>query len=370
LYAEEGGVAWSGVCAPFDLLNAMGLTSCFVEFVGAMLASLGASAATLERAEAAGYGADTCGYHRAVVGAALEGLLPVPRFLVGTSTPCTGGLATLENLARIFDKELFVLHIPPAQSEEAVAYVAKQLRSLVKFVEERTGRPLDGARLAEAMNWTNQTRERLIQVYQLAARVPSPVAGRTLANLGIVAPLFMGTPAGSHVADAFHRQLSESVAAGTSGVPGERLRILWIQNRIQFKNPLIEAMEAEFGAAVVVDELNTIFWDPIDLDEPYSGLARRALRMPLGGSLSYRLGRLRELARTYRVHGAVIPCHWGCRQGTGARGLIQEGLAQVGVPVLNLEVDCVDARNYSPGQMQTRLEAFLEMLAARPSPWE
>jgi benzoyl-CoA reductase/2-hydroxyglutaryl-CoA dehydratase subunit BcrC/BadD/HgdB len=47
-----------------------------------------------------------------------------------------------------------------------------------------------------------------------------------------------------------------------------------------------------------------------------------------------------------------------------------EGLKEIGVPMLNLEVDCVDARSFSEGQLRTRLEAFLEMIANRPSPWE
>jgi hypothetical protein len=65
------------------------------------------------------------------------------------------------------------------------------------------------------------------------------------------------------------------------------------------------------------------------------------------------------------VDGVIHPCHWGCRQGTGIRGLIQQGLAELDVPVLNLEVDCVDARSFSEGQLRTRLEAFLELIAGR-----
>ena len=39
LYSGKDTVAWCGVAVPFDLLNAMGITSCFVEFVGAVLAA-------------------------------------------------------------------------------------------------------------------------------------------------------------------------------------------------------------------------------------------------------------------------------------------------------------------------------------------
>ncbi len=40
------------------------------------------------------------------------------------------------------------------------------------------------------------------------------------------------------------------------------------------------------------------------------------------------------------------------------------GLKAAGVPLLNLEVDCVDPRNFSQGQLMTRLEAFIEMIVS------
>jgi len=49
---------------------------------------------------------------------------------------------------------------------------------------------------------------------------------------------------------------------------------------------------------------------------------------------------------------------------------VGQGLKAIGVPVLNLEVDCVDPRNFAEGQLRTRIEAFTEMLAERPSPWD
>ena len=72
LYSGEHRVAWCGVVAPFDMLAAMNLTSCFVEFVGAMLSSTGAVGTFLEESEHAGFAADTCGYHRSVLGAAIQ----------------------------------------------------------------------------------------------------------------------------------------------------------------------------------------------------------------------------------------------------------------------------------------------------------
>jgi len=369
LYDGEHTVAWCGVTAPFDLLSAMGVTSCFVEFVGAMLAATGLEGAFMEEAEGAGFTRDTCGYHRSVLGAARKGLMPVPDFLVATTSPCSGGVAVMENLARHFEKDLFVLNIPQAETDQGIQYLADQIRDLVAFVSHHTGRSLNEDRLVRSIENTNQMRDYLVEVYRHAAHVPSPVDSRTLSNFGIVMALLLGTESGVEVAHFFASHLAEKAAAGVSGVSREKIRLMWIQNRIQFKNPLLKMIEDSYGAAVIADELNCITWGPIDPDDPFPGMARRSISIPFNDQVARRISLLQEMARSYRVDGAINPCHWGCRQGTGARGMVTDGLKAIGVPVMNLEVDCVDSRNFSEGQLRTRLEAFMEMLEGRPSPW-
>lgn len=369
LYSKTGHVAWCGVAAPFDLLSAMGVTSCFVEFVGGMLAVSGFAETFLEEAEQAGFGGDICGYHRTIMGAARKGLMPVPSFLIATSCPCSSGQATVENLARHFAKDLFVLNVPQEATREGIAYLSDQLRNMVRFISDHTGKTLDENRLRETIDFTNRTRKILVDLYRLAGSIPSPVNGKLLSNFGIIMNLFLGTQAGVDIAREFHDDLAARVEKGLSGIGEERLRLMWIQNRIQFQQPLIQMMEKQYGAVVVVDELNDINWDPIDPDDPFPGMARRAILNPFNGRGGRRVELLQKLAREYRIDGAINPCHWGCRQGTGARGMVAQGLKDVGVPVLNLEVDCVDARNFAEGQLATRLEAFAEMLKNRESPW-
>lgn len=362
LFSGKDRVAWCGVLVPFDLLNAMGVTSCFVEFVGAALASSGAAGPPLEEAEQAGYATDGCGYHRAVHGATLQGLMPRPDFLIATSAPCTGGLAVIENLARHFGKDLFVINIPQDRDDAGVAYLADQFRAMTEFVAAHTGEPLDPVRFRAAIERVNRTREIVLELYEYARAVPSPTQRRDMVNFGILLPLLFGTDAAVRVAETYRDQFARKVKAGIAGVPGEQVRLLWIQNRIQFRSQVEESLEEQYRAAIVIDELNDIDWEPIDPDDPYTGLARRALSVPLCGPAATRVRNLQRLARAYRVDGAINPCHWGCRQGAGIRGLLEIGLKDIGVPVLNLEVDCMDERNFAPGQVRTRIEAFMEML--------
>ena len=362
LFDPQQRVAWCGVMAPFDLLSALGVNSCFVEFVGAMLAGTGGVGPLLEVAEEEGYAPDSCSYHRAVTGAALRQMMPVPDFLIATSSPCTGGLAVIENLARHFQRDLFVIHIPPNRSDESVNQLAAQLMAMVEFVVDHTKRPLDPERLAAAVNATNEMRELLLQTYELARVVPSPARRRDMVNFGIVMSLFLGTPGGVEVARAYRDEFAYKVKNGLAGTADEKIRLLWLQNRIQFKNP-VDKLFQEYGATVVVDELNDIDWPAIDPEQPYLSMARRILSVPLTASVARRLSTLKRLAADFGVDGAINPCHWGCRQGSGARGLVEAGLREVGVPVLNLEVDCVDSRQFGEGQIRTRIEAFLELLS-------
>lgn len=367
LYSGEHRVAWCGVVAPFDMLAAMNLTSCFVEFVGAMLASTGAVGTFLEESEHAGFAAETCGYHRSVLGAAIQKVMPLPDVMVATTCPCTGGLAAMENLARIFGKELFVLDVPTFDTPESVRYLANQYKDMFRFISAQTNEKLDEDKLREAMVKSNKARELMKEAYRLAEHVPSPASGESLANFGIVMAVFLGTDAGVEIAQAYKDEYEAMVQNGQSGVPDEKIRLFWLQNRIQFKNPLIKMLQRDYQASIVIDELNDITWDPIDIEDPFTGVAKRTITNPLNGEISRRLDHLRRLSKAYKVDGAVNPCHWGCRQGTGARGLIQAGLKEIGVPVVNLEVDCVDTRNFAEGQIRTRLEAFIEMLRTNKS---
>jgi hypothetical protein len=281
LFSGKDRVAWCGVLAPFDLLNAMGVTSCFVEFVGATLAAGGAVGSPLQEAGQAGYSTDGCGYHRAVTGATLQGIMPDPDFLIATSAPCTGGLAVIENLARHFRKDLFVIHVPQDRGEAGVAYLADQFRAMTRFVAAHTGEPLDPARLRAVIESVNRVRKILLEMYTYARTVPSPARRRDMINFGILVPLLFGTDAAVRVAEAYRNEFKRKADAGVAGIQGEQVRLLWIQNRIQFRNPVDEWLAEQYRAAIVIDELNDIDWEPIDPDDPYVGLARRALSIPL-----------------------------------------------------------------------------------------
>jgi benzoyl-CoA reductase/2-hydroxyglutaryl-CoA dehydratase subunit BcrC/BadD/HgdB len=361
LYTRDEKIAWCGVTIPFDLLNSMGITSCFVEFVGAMLSSNETAPIFIKEAEDSGYAPDSCAYHRAVTGAMLKDIMPEPDFIIGSSSPCTAGLAVMEDMARRFKKDFFILNVPQNNSKESVKFLTDQIKEMTRFITAHTQKPLSMEKLGMALEFFNESSLILKDIYNLAKQTPSPVDNKLLKDFGTVIGLIMGTRKGVEICQAFKDELIDRIESKKIDPSKEKIRIMWIQNRIQYKFP-IEKMLEDFGVKIVIDELNDVTWEPMDPDNPFESIAKRIISIPYSLGTTERIAHMQMLAREYKLDGAINPCHWGCRQGTGVRGLTTKGLKDVNVPVLNLEIDCVDSRNLAQGQIETRLEAFVEML--------
>ncbi len=364
MFDPDWKVAWTTVFVPFEILSAMGVSGMFVEFVGAMLAGAGVSRSFFERAEHEGYSTDGCSYHRTIMGAALQGILPDPDLLIAASFPCNGGVKAIERIGELTKKEVFVINAPYDGTEKAVEYLTGQYERLIAHVKRITGRELDPDKLAQAIRYNNEARQYLVEAFDLCKRVPSPASSDDWKNF-VINVLIAGTKEGVTVAKTYRDELQSRVDRGIAGLPGEQYRLLWIQNRIQFKNDLIDVLEDTYKANVVIDELNYVYWEPLDEHDPLRSLARRHVTHPLVGPAERRLQYLTRMAKEFKVDGVINPSHWGCRQSAGMRGLFKNAFQELNKPLLHLDVDCVDERNYARGQILTRLEAFMELLASK-----
>jgi len=232
---------------------------------------------------------------------------------------------------------------------------------MIEYIETETGRKIDYNKLKQTIRYNNEAREYVLEVENYCKNVPSPANSNDLKNF-IMFILLQGTKEGVEVAKTYRDEFKHRVDNGIYNLPEEKHRLLWIQNRIQFKTDLIEVLEKEYGANVVIEEFNHIWWKPMDENDPLRSLAQRTITQPIIGPVERRLKVISQLAKDYKINGAINPAHLGCRQTAGARVLFKDTLQKVGVPLIHLDVDCVDERNYSRGQTLTRLEAFMEML--------
>lgn len=363
IFDNDWSIAWTTVFVPYEILNSMSVSGMFIEFFGAMLAGTGMSSKYLDLSESKGFSTDSCSYHRTIIGAAMDGLLPEPDVLIGASIPCNGGVKALKRIGEIFNKDVFILNIPIDITTDAVDYLTDQFEQMIEYIENETGRKLDYDKLKKTIKYNNQAREYLIELNNLCKNVPSPANSNDLKNF-IIYVLLQGTEESVEVAKLFRDEFKFRIENGLTGLSKEKFRLMWIQNRIQFKTDILRVLEENYGAKIVIDELNHIWWEPMDENQPLRSLAKRIITHPIVGPADRRLEVITQLAQAYKIDGAVNPAHWGCRQSAGARVLFKDALQKIGIPLIHLDVDCVDQRNYAPGQIMTRLEAFLEMLAS------
>lgn len=362
VFERKDPLVWVNVTVPFEIVNCFPVVSIYSEFVGAVLSGAQMAAPYLEKAEAAGYPTDLCSYHRALLGASLGELLPQPVGALSATVPCDGGVKGVGEIAHLSKVPMLTLNVPETATDEGVKYLAGKLEESTRFLAEVSGAPFDKELLRTNIEKSNKTAEILKRVYAFSGQVPAPLTHKDLKNFQIVMLPLLGTDEGIEIGETFEKEFTDRVKNKTGGIENEKIRLLWIQNRIQFPNELLDHIAVNYGANIVWDELNEIYWDPIDPDDPFIGLAKRLIQSPLGGDFPLRLSTLANRSKQYSIHGAIHPCHWGCRQSLNARKLFAKALEDVGVPMMTLDVDCVDQRSFSPGQLLTRLEAFCEML--------
>ena len=161
--------------------------------------------------------------------------------------------------------------------------------------------------------------------------------------------------------------LAEISASGNAHTG--RARIMLIGSVLT--NPeFIKSIE-EQGGLVVTDELctSTRYWgDPVALDKatsPLEAIARRYLNnFPCARMFpsEERFKRIIDFALDFKVDGVISQIVRYCVPYCHDLPLLTERLKEKGIPTLALDVEYGTSGS---GQIQTRVQAFLEMLEAR-----
>ena len=104
-------------------------------------------------------------------------------------------------------------------------------------------------------------------------------------------------------------------------------------------------------------------WEPLDPKEPYRSLARKLLQ---SGFLdpSLRVEYVKKAVAAGKFNGVILYTHGFGRCSLADRSLsklLRENLDEIGVPLLALEGDCMDA-SIDPCSTVTKIASFVEAL--------
>jgi benzoyl-CoA reductase/2-hydroxyglutaryl-CoA dehydratase subunit BcrC/BadD/HgdB len=365
LKAYESGkkVVYTSVYAfPMELLAAFDIAPFDFENAGGLIAASEMGTQMLKEAEDRGYSMDTCSIHRIGLGASFMDHFPEPDLLLTTSYYCDQKAKTNEILSLLHGKESFLLYVPSEINKESVKYVEKQLRQVAGKLGEITGNGLDEDRLKEAVRRSNRARKSRLKLLDLLKHRPAPWGGFQSIVFSIQGTMFEGTEVMERLNEAFLRKAEERVNTGK--LWPEKYRLFWFAWAPPYENQLFD-MLGEYQVSVPMCETIRVFWDEIDEDNPFEGLALKCLMNPLVGPGTRRTEGLDKIIDEYNIDGAILFATPACRHANGAYRLLKKSLGKNGVPFLLLDMDICDPRGYSKEQTKTRLEGFIELMSQR-----
>jgi len=350
----------SGYAFPLELLWAFDVVPFDFEIACNNLpeATAGQGSSIMRFAEDAGYNRDICAFDRLIIGCDIKGMLPKGEIYLTSSYYCHGKAKANEIVAARAGKKSILFEVPNQISHGSIQYVVSQLKGIAKTLEDVAGQKLDMDRLKESIKSSNRARSSLLKINALMKTKPCPWDGAR-ASLLSLGGIFWGSPVQEQIFNLLHKEITDRVQNKTA-LP-ENLRVLWFP-WVPVQQTNYFDIFKEHQVSIPMVESAYVWWDELDEDHPFETLALKALNNYMVGSAQRRAAGLSKIAGEYDVNGAIHFSTPACYHENGGFRIISDALKKVNVPVLNLEGDMTDERNYFPEQAYAKLNTFIEVM--------
>lgn len=347
--------AWTNLFCPVELLQCFGLNCLSAEALSSFLSGFTCEDFFIDHAESAGIASTLCSYHKCFVGGVLSGVLPDAAMAVTTSTVCDANFNTFRLVNKAHSVPTFFIDVPAQDTPESIAYVTGQLKDLISFLSQQTGKKYDEDHLSEILHRENESKA-LYQSFladKASRYYPSTL---TLQMYELFAShLNIGSEETLH----YYRSLADEIKTAPAY---DGKRIFWVHLLPFYQSVLKEYLNLSDRYQIQGFEMNMDYMEPLDESHPLEALATKMIRNLYNRPFEEKINFVKETASSLHADGIIHFCHWGCKQSIGGSILLKDALKDAGFPVLLLDGDGIDRRNGHDGQTRTRLEAFLELM--------
>ena len=368
----------SGNCV--ELLEGFGAIPIYPEVNALQLAIRHQSLEPILLAEELGYATDNCAYVKADIGAYLKGItptggkLPKPTLVLCNFVGCNTYLKWFEHVAEFTGAPLYTLDVPFMRYDEPsaadVEYVVKQMKELVKRLEELTGRKFDYERFTEAVKRSTKVENLWSRIKHLAKHRPSPFDAYFDA-ITLMGPLYVYRARWEGVEFfklALH-ELQEKILREDDGELREKFRVV-VEGPPPYPHfRTFRDMFAKWKANVVASTYSTVggLWEfgaRHDPDKPFESVARHMLAHNVTNrNYLQRYDQIKRYVEDWDADGVIIHFVKSCRLFSAGQGDMRDYFTKVlGVPTLYIESDLEDPRYFSEAQLKNRIDAYFEAL--------
>ncbi len=372
--AKKNGipVAWVTAVFPVELLYAAGLFPYYPENFGAMAGARKVANQLSEVAETKGYFNDLCAYARCGIGDAYADEHPVgkiikPDLLLCCNTQCGSLPKWFEAAGRFYNAPYFLLDSPQIVEQPdqlCKQYFVDQLKEMVSFIEEITGKPYDYDRLSEVLALSNEACRLWNEILDSAALKPAPFGFFDACFHMAPIVTWRGTPEAVTYYRALKDEVDERLNKGVYAIPDERYKIYFDHIPVWPKLRWFSDLFANHGALVVASQYTHSWAYSFDLNRPLESLAENYTEQFVNRSFNYRIQLKINFMEKYGVDGFVLFSNRSCKPN--AFGLYDKHKVisqKTGLPGVVFDADMSDLRFFSENQVKTRLETFFEQLS-------
>jgi len=375
-------IAYCSILAPAEILRAMGFVPIFVMNHSAICGAAKVSTELCEVSERYGYSGDICSYPRTDIGSALSGeetkspvRPPKADIVVVGNGQCHSITKWLESQSIIFDAPIFLIDIPFMHDDageehfsEASKYVKEQLIEFISSLEELTGSQMDYSRLQEVIDLTVKQMGLWEDILDLRQNIPSPMSAFDIFTNLVPLLGLRGTPEGLAYYEQLKAEIAERVAMKIGAVPDERYRLHLDGVPCWFALRYLATKFASYKACAVTHVYPQIFniFGLLETSRPLDSYAEALLQPYPNLGVRQRADRLMLLAEKYHLDGLVMQMSRTCKAlCTGTLDICDIVKREAGIPTVIYETDQCDSRLHSEAHIDSRMEAFMEILANR-----
>ncbi|WP_094607526.1 Benzoyl-CoA reductase subunit B [Sporomusa silvacetica DSM 10669] len=312
-----------------------------------------------------------CGLDKTDIGAILSGDIEKPDAIIYASAPCDSTRVAYPAIADHLGVPSYCIDTPYKKDERGFAYIAEEMRGAVAFLEEVTGNKLDWNRMAEVIGHSNKAYELLGKIAELRQNIPCPLPGRLLV-LNELFGAMVGSPEIIDFLEAQYKIGKEAADKKEGCLEGEeKFRIMWLQNMIWSNVGILDWLEKEYGAVVIMDafgyQASYLINDPWNEDEVFIGLAKRMLGAPMTHGASGPVEPWMELVERaitdYKCNVSFFAGHVGCKHTWAAGKLIKDMVYnKFGMSTLTFDLDAVDRRYKGEDAIKETIKEYMDTL--------
>jgi benzoyl-CoA reductase subunit B len=374
---------------PHELFHAMDIPLISNQWWSAYISAKRLSGRYFATLDTLGYPANRCKYCSLGLACSLArdpasapwGGLPKPTVLVARLT-CDCVQQVFSQWAQALETDFFPMEAPAWEHKDAnwflhaneqwedvyqpdrIALMVDEMRDLIALLERKTDRRFDEHRLLTLMERINEQERYIAEAATLIGTArPCPVSITDQMPNTMIPQWHRGSDWAVAHARRFRDEVAARVQAGIGVAAQERLRLMWIGAGVWHDTAFYQSLEERLGAVFV--------WS---MYMPFAGPQYiRAIKGKPLDALASRICSMNEVLHlppwmnSWMVHEAqrcgidaavmlVPPDNRLSQSGTKLTGL---ALRAAGVPVLMLDADMVDAKNWSHDQMVALMETFL-----------